>query len=192
MVAAALLSVSAPPKARAANVFWDVNGPTVGAGGAGAWDTSSLFWFDAGSGKTITGLGTTAAYTFTAADTAYFTGSSGAVTMSNDITIGGLVFNAKGYSLGAGKTITLDGTSATPVIVANSGVLGDSTANSTTINSTLAGTAGFIKQGGGNLSCRLPTLCSPARSRSTPASSRSAPSLIRSAPPPCSSTQAPR
>jgi fibronectin-binding autotransporter adhesin len=151
MVAAALLSVSAPPKARAANVFWDVNGPTVGAGGAGAWDTSSLFWFDAGSGKTITGLDTTAAYTFTAADTAYFTGAGGAVTMSNDITIGGLVFNAKGYSLGTGKTITLDGTNATPVIVADTGVLGDLAANSTTIGSTLAGTAGFIKQGGGNL-----------------------------------------
>ena len=164
MVAAALLSVAAPPKARAANVFWDVNGTTAGVGGTGNWDTTTANWFNAGSGNTITGMGTTAAYTFTSADTAFI--NSGPLTLGAGfgVTVGGLVFgfklldpSAKGGSV-SGGTITLDagldGNSLpiSPVIATHAGrYLGPVTINTTVINSVLVATNGFTKSGGGSL-----------------------------------------
>ena len=108
MVAAALLSVSAPPKARAANIFWDVNGTVAGTGGAGAWNATTPNWFDAGSGNVITGTGTTAAYTFTNADTAII--NSGQLTLDAGfgVTVGGLFFGKEGSTISGGSAITLD------------------------------------------------------------------------------------
>ena len=158
MVAAALLSISAPPKARAANVFWDFNGTSVGTGGSGAWDTTNAYWFNAGSDKSITGTGTTAAYTFTNADTAYITMANGQLSLGTGfgVTLGGLVFGREGSTV-SGGTITLnagvDGSSnpISPVIAAHTGGVGAWTGGSTFINSVLAGTNGFTKEGGGNL-----------------------------------------
>jgi fibronectin-binding autotransporter adhesin len=78
MVAAALLGVgvSTAPQAKAANLYWDSNGTTPGVGGTGSWDTTSDFW-------SSTAAGTDAAATsFTNADTAFFGGTVGTITLS--------------------------------------------------------------------------------------------------------------
>jgi autotransporter-associated beta strand protein len=93
MVAAALLSVGAPPAARAANIFWDTDITAGAAGGSGIWtDSGNAYWFNAGASTTITGDGVTADYSFTGNDYAYFTGTGAEVALGSDITLGGLVF----------------------------------------------------------------------------------------------------
>ena len=149
MVAAALLGFGSPPKARAANIFWDSNGVNAGVGGAGTWDLATTNWVNAGNDRSITGLGATSAYTFTDQDTAYFTGTPGVVDGTDTIAIGGLVFTSAGYSLGSGLTLAFGAN--TPTLTTNSGGLGATVAASTVINSALTGSAGFRKQGGGNL-----------------------------------------
>ena len=150
--AAALLSVGAPPSARAANIFFDQNGATAGTGatGAAAWDTTNTFWVNASSpaiivaslsGTTISGLGTAAAYTFTNADVAYFIGGT-----AQTITLGtGVTLNGINDSVGetfTSNTLTLAGT-APSITVGN--------AKTTTISSILAGTVGMVKDGAGTL-----------------------------------------
>ena len=89
LMAAASL-IAAIPAARAANVFFDQNAATIGTGGTGAWDTTSTFWINAGSGTSIPGNVAGAAYTFTNADTAYFIGQSGTATLAAGVTLNGL------------------------------------------------------------------------------------------------------
>ena len=137
MVAAAMLSVGVSPQAKAANVFWDVNAGVGGAGGNGNWDTSSAFWYNAGAATTTTGLNTTAAYTFTTADTAYFTGLAGTATLQQGVTVGGLYFGTPGFTV-AGNTLTLNAGAAVNTV-------GDAT-----ISSVVAGTT-FTKSGTGIL-----------------------------------------
>jgi autotransporter-associated beta strand protein len=149
MVAAALLGIGSPPKARAANIFWDSNGVNAGVGGAGTWDLAATTWVNAGNDRFITGTGATSAYTFTDADTAYFGGAGGAVTGTDTIAIGGLVFTSASYSLGSGLTLAFGAN--TPTLTTNGGGLGAIAFASTVINSALTGTNGFRKQGGGNL-----------------------------------------
>ena len=136
MVAAAVLSVS-PVRTQAANVFWDVNGTTWGTGGTGNWDTSSNFWVNAGAGTTVAGTAAAAAYTFTSADTAYFTGAKGAVALQQGITVGGLYFGNPGFSI-SGNTLTL---------AAGSTI---NAAGDATISSVVAGST-FTKAGAGIL-----------------------------------------
>ena len=155
MVAAALLGVSVSPQAKAANLFWDQNNSTGGAGGTGAWDTSSAFWKNAGTDTTIVGTAATSASAFTSADTAYFTGVAGTVTLGAPITIGGLVFSditdnttAGNYVIaGAGANILTLGaptTSASPTIKVTTG-------NIATISARVSGANGFTKTGDGSL-----------------------------------------
>ena len=216
MVAAVLLSVSAPPKARAANIFWDVNGTAVGTGGTGTWDGAAANWFNAGSANSITGTGATAAYTFTNADTAYITMSNGQLTLGAGfgVTLGGLMFGREGSTISGGTAITLnaglDGNSLpiSPVIAAHTGSVGAWTGGSSFINSVLVATNGFTKEGGGNLVLTADNpgiagtiivnagiVCPPAlcdSSSSTPASSKSVPWQPRSVRRRLSSTPAPR
>ena len=150
--AAALLSVGAPPSARAANIFFDQNGATAGTGatGAAAWNTTNAFWVNASSpsiivaslsGTTISGVGTAAAYTFTSADVAYFIGGT-----AQTLTLGtGVTLNGINDSVGetfTGNTLTLAGT-APSITVGNT--------KTTTISSILAGTVGLVKDGAGTL-----------------------------------------
>ena len=113
MVAAALLAVGAPKPAKAANLFWDTNSDTAGIGGAGAWDTAATNWFNANAGTTATGLDVTSAYTFTANDYAYFTGTGASVSLGADITLGGLVFagvttpTLNSYAISGANKLTL-------------------------------------------------------------------------------------
>ena len=110
---------------------WDPGntGPAV-SGGAGAWDTTSSFWWN-GSADT----------TWTDGNSADFAGSSGIVTLSGPRSATGLTFGTTtGYAI-SGSILTL--TSPASVTV-GSGV-------TTTINSNVSGTDGLNVSGGGTL-----------------------------------------
>jgi fibronectin-binding autotransporter adhesin len=100
MVAAVLLgvSVATTPKAKAANLYWD-NVAGSGTGGSGDWDTTSAFWSTTSAG-TDAGVGA-----FSLGDTAFFTGTAGTVTLTEPITIGGLVFSGADFTV-TGNTLT--------------------------------------------------------------------------------------
>ena len=93
MVAAALLSIGGtlPPSARAANLTWDNDANSAnnnlstgaGLGGAGAWGSTDLKWFDGTNDI---------AWTDANKDIANFIGTGGAVTLGAGFTVGGLVF----------------------------------------------------------------------------------------------------
>jgi len=130
--AAALLTVGAPPSARAANIFFDQNGATAGTGATGAASFNGAFWVNAGTNTTIPGTAAATAYNFTNADVAYFTGGTvQTITLGAATTLNGI--NDQTGMTFTGSTFTLAGT--TPSI----NVL---TAKTTTISSVLAGTAG--------------------------------------------------
>jgi autotransporter-associated beta strand protein len=144
MVAAALLGVgvSRAPQAKAANLYWDNDADSAnnsistgaGLGGTGSWDTSAAKWFDGTNGL---------AWTNSSQDVAYFTGTAGTVTLTEPITIGGLVFSGTDFTV-AGQTLTLASGSGAPAISLTNG-------NTATISSVVAGTNGFIKTGNGLL-----------------------------------------
>ncbi|MEY3852342.1 MAG: hypothetical protein RI910_1322, partial [Verrucomicrobiota bacterium] len=149
MVAAALLSIGGtlPPSARAANLTWDNDANSAnnnlstgaGLGGAGAWGSTDLKWFDGTNDI---------AWTDANKDIANFIGTGGAVTLGAGFTVGGLVFT--GVTSGAfsldGNTLTLAAPTGavTPTISVNTG-------NRATISSLLAGVSGFLKTGDGTL-----------------------------------------
>ena len=155
MVAAALLTVGAPPAARAANIFWDADATPGASGGAGIWTaTGNTNWFDAGSATTITGDGTTTDYAFTANDYAYFTGTGAEVSLGSDVTLGGLVFT--GVSFASRNDYLISSSTANKLTLATpSGARAPSlhvdTGIRATISAELAGTAGFTKTGNGTL-----------------------------------------
>lgn len=124
--------------ASAANFQWDVNGVATGLGGTGTWDTSSLFWDLLGTAPDD-GTAATTAYTFTSADIAVFGGTAGTVTLGTGVTVNGLKIDTVGYII-TGNTLSLAGT--TPTITANTNA---------SISSALAGSAGLVKDGTGNL-----------------------------------------
>jgi autotransporter-associated beta strand protein len=146
MVAAALLGVGIcrVPQAKAANLYWD-NDATftgnnistgAGLGGTGNWDTTAQKWFNGTSDI---------AWSNSALDVAYFTGTAGTVNLGEAITVGGLNFGVTGYNI-TGDILTLaapTGTRAPEVAV--------SVVSRATISSTLAGSAGLTKTGNGTL-----------------------------------------
>ncbi len=154
MVAAAILSIGAPPIARAANIFWDTDGVTSSAtGGSGIWtDTGNANWFNAGSSTTTTGSNATTDYAFTPNDIAYFTGTGAEVTLGSDITLGGLVFT--GISTATGNDYKISGTNkltfATPS-GARSPSLRVDLGYRATLGADVSGTVGFTKTGDGTL-----------------------------------------
>ena len=141
MVAAAMLglAVSTAPKVKAASFYWDATGAVV-TGGSGSWDTTSTFWSTSSAGADPQAVSS-----FTLADTAYFTGTSGTATLTGPITIGGLVFSGADFTVaGASQTLTLAASSGAPTIsVSNSNVA--------TLSSIVAGTNGLAKTGMGML-----------------------------------------
>jgi len=88
-------------------LYWDVDqfGATntlsgSGLGVAGAWGTSAAQWWN---GSALIDQ----VWNNANNDTAVFTGTAGAVTFPNGVTVGGLIFNTTGYTLGAaGNTLT--------------------------------------------------------------------------------------
>ncbi|MBZ9942478.1 autotransporter-associated beta strand repeat-containing protein, partial [Mesorhizobium sp. BR1-1-13] len=134
LLAAALLAGLVATPAGATDRYWDVNGTTVGLGGAETWNTTTALW------NNQTQAGPMVVWDNAAFDNAVFAGTAAIVTIGAPITAGGLTFNVGGYTLNGG-TLTLGG--ATPTINAAVGA--------TTINSVIAGTAGLTKSGGANL-----------------------------------------
>ena len=133
----ALVCAGAAP-ATAADLYWDPNGNAAGLGGTGTWNTTNAFW---NSSSTGTG-GTMSAWNNATLDNAFFNGAAGAmrVTLGSNVTAHNLSFGATpSYTL-TGNTITLAGVAPTIDVLGNQ-----------TINSLLAGTAGFIKTGAGTL-----------------------------------------
>ncbi|WP_230979579.1 autotransporter outer membrane beta-barrel domain-containing protein [Steroidobacter gossypii] len=130
----ALGTFNAP--ARAADLYWDVNGSTVGLGGTGVWDLSSLFWGTNSDGTTLP----YSAWNNPALDNAFFSGTAGTVTLGVPITAHNLRFQVSSYSV-TGGTLTLAG--AAPTIYM---------AHNTTLSSTLAGTSGVTFNGQGSTS----------------------------------------
>ena len=119
------------PLAPAADRYWDSNGGAAGSGGTGTWDTVSPYWNAAADGV----AGPFYTWDNTAIDSAIFAGTPGIVTLGGPITANALTFNTAGYTL-TGGTLTLAG--ATPAITTNSDA---------TVDSTIAGSAGFTKAG---------------------------------------------
>lgn len=95
----------------AADFQWDPNGATTGLGGAGTWDTTSLFW-DATATGVNDGTDATTATTFTTADKAIFGGTGGAVSVGTAVSLNQLSVDTTGYSF-TGSKITFGGTAAT-------------------------------------------------------------------------------
>ena len=130
------------PTAFAQNTYyWDGgifdifdDGDGVSDGGAGTWDTALLNW-DAGEGAHVPWNNGTN-------DTAIFGGTGAAVTVG-EVTVGGIGFEANGYSISTG-TITFG----------TSGTIGIDGGNSATLNSIMAGaaSAAITKTGEGQIS----------------------------------------
>lgn len=126
----------APLSARAEDRHWDANGTAVGSGGTGTWNLGNLNWSPNGDG--VSGP-FAEPWNNGDLDNAIFGGTAGTVTVAVPVTIGNLTFNTAGYVLN-GSTLTLGGPA--PTITAN---------GNATINSTIAGSAGLVKAGGGGL-----------------------------------------
>jgi fibronectin-binding autotransporter adhesin len=95
LTGAAILSLF--PQAHADTLYWDggtadilTDGDGISGGTLGNWDTTLLNW-DAGASPHVAWTGTT--------NTAVFGGTAGAVALSSDISVGGLIFNATGYGI---------------------------------------------------------------------------------------------
>ena len=148
MVAAASLSVALAPRARAANFFWDTNGVGSGFGGNGAWNSTATNWFNAGSATVAFGYSPTSSATFSAADTAYFTGTAGTATLGSSIEIGGLNFGVTGNVITTGAN-TLSFGAAESLVTLNN--LANANATSTvgaTITGSVGGSGGVRLSGG--------------------------------------------
>jgi autotransporter-associated beta strand protein len=89
-------------------LYWDP-GHTggTGSGGNGAWDTSSLNWFNGTADV---------AWNNANGDSAVFAGSAGTVTLGTGITAGGLTFDSDGYTV-TGNTLSLVGSPASLSVV---------------------------------------------------------------------------
>lgn len=103
--------------------------------GSANWDTTNPFW---NPGPVVWNNATF--------DTALFTGAPETITLSSPISAGGLIFNSNGYGI-TGDTLTLGNSTAnfSPVIRVNG------MGFRSTIESVLAGSLGFVKDGTGNL-----------------------------------------
>jgi autotransporter-associated beta strand protein len=128
------------PLSQAAVLLWDNNAGTApdGQDGTGTWDVlTTSNWYDSAVPGNVT-------WDNALNHTAVFGngGTAGTVTLATGVTAGGLTFDpvASGNYLIAGSTLTLGG--AAPTITVN---------RDATINSAIAGSAGFTKAGAGTL-----------------------------------------
>jgi autotransporter-associated beta strand protein len=116
--------------------YWDSDGTATnnnlatgsGLGGSGTWDSSGAKWYSGTSDGA-----------WTTNSNAVFSGTAGTVTLSTPQSAANLIFKSNGYTI-AGSTLTMTGATITTDL----GV-------SATINSTIAGTTGLVKNGPGTL-----------------------------------------
>jgi autotransporter-associated beta strand protein len=133
--AGAIATLLAAQSAHAISLSWDGLISGSAGGGAGTWNTNTTAnWWDGGANVVWPNSGTD--------NDAVFAGTAGTVTLSPlGVTANDLTFNSTGYTL-QGGVLTLNGT--TPTITTGPSV-------STSILSTIAGTAGLTKSGDGTL-----------------------------------------
>ncbi|HEX3600077.1 MAG TPA: autotransporter-associated beta strand repeat-containing protein [Lacipirellulaceae bacterium] len=116
--------------------YWDNDGSAAnnnaatgaGLGGSGAWDSGGPKWYDG----TNNGA-------YAAGSNVVFAGTAGTVTFTAPQSVTSLEFQTTGYTL-SGSMLTL----SAPTISTDAGV-------TATINATIAGTSGLIKNGSGTL-----------------------------------------
>ncbi len=144
LVCAALTTVAAlraPATLRAATLYWDVNGATAGATNGltapGTWGTNT-FWSTSSAGTVATGA-------WVSGSTAQFSAGTDAigtftVTVNGNQTASGIDFVTGTVTLNGG-TLTLNGTRTIDVAAGHTA----------TVNSTIAGSSGLNKDGGGTL-----------------------------------------
>jgi len=119
-----------PGSATAQTEYWDPsNTHGTGSGGAGTW-SSGTPWFNG-----------TSDIAWPSGGTPNFGGTAGSVALGANETANGLTFATTGYTISAGSTLTLGGT--TPTISIPSGT--------TTINCIIAGSGGLTYSGSGTL-----------------------------------------
>jgi autotransporter-associated beta strand protein len=141
-VSAIFLMALGPVRLRAQSLYWDIDGPTSGAGGAtpsGTWDASALWTSDAAGGAAAVpwnaanravfsaGTNATGAYTVTVSGTQTATGldvEDGNVTLAT----GTLSLGAGTVTVGPGAALTLDAsarisTTAGSTVTLNGGTL---------------------------------------------------------------------
>src|SRR5687768_9345960 len=121
-----------PPLYAQQNLTWDANNAGSGTGGSGTWDTSSPNWLNGASFQ---------AWQNPTFDNAILGGTAGNITLSMPIAAHNITFRTDGYTI-SGSTLTLGG-GTRPTIFVHAPVA--------IINSTLAGTDGFIKNASGTL-----------------------------------------
>ncbi|SFN74018.1 autotransporter outer membrane beta-barrel domain-containing protein [Nitrosospira briensis] len=121
-----------PPLYAQQNLTWDANNAGSGTGGSGTWDTSSPNWLNGASFQ---------AWQNPTFDNAILGGTAGNITLSMPIAAHNITFRTDGYTI-SGSTLTLGG-GTRPTIFVHAPVA--------IINSTLAGTGGFIKNASGTL-----------------------------------------
>ena len=133
--------------ASAATLTWDADGnATIGvADGSGDWDTSLLEWSPDGVGGATDVAWNDNGQNGSTLDVAAFGngGTAGTVTLTTDITAGGLVFNSGvsgSYEIAGTNTLTLGG--ASPTITSNADA---------TISAIIGGAAPITKAGPGTL-----------------------------------------
>ena len=81
-------------------LYWDANGSGGNVGGSGTWDATGLNWHDGTENGTLVAWPTDNDNTYVAV----FGGSTGTVSVSGDISVGGIVFATSGYTINAGTS----------------------------------------------------------------------------------------
>jgi len=132
LAGSSLLAISL---ASSAELFWSANGTSQG--GAGTWDTTNENWGTATTGPFDS------VWNNANNDTARFGSTAGTVTLDDNVTVGGLVFNTNNY-------IIAPGTGPFGINFGASGDINVSTGTSI-INAAISGGA-ITKTGGGTLS----------------------------------------
>lgn len=115
------------------SLYWDVNGTATGFGGSGTWDTSTPNWNDS--------TGTSATTVWTNGNNAFFQGTPGTVTLANGLSANAWTVSAGGYTFTGGE-----------LSVGGGNISMSSTSGTTTVNSSVSGSANLEKVGAGILS----------------------------------------
>ncbi|MEQ1861776.1 MAG: autotransporter-associated beta strand repeat-containing protein [Chthoniobacteraceae bacterium] len=127
-----------PHMGKADTFFWDPAGNQSNSGGAGIWNTTSLFWNDDFLAPNVPWANSVAT-----PNSAFFSGTGGTITLGSPIVVNLMQFTVPGYQLAAGgnNSLTLAGPGA-------GFLLSSGTMN---LSLPILGTDGLFKDGAGTL-----------------------------------------
>ena len=120
----------------AVQLYWDpgLENASPGSGGDGHWNNSTTNWWVSGAEDVAWSSG---------GYYAVFSGSSGTVTLGDNVTADGLTFDTAGYVIAGSDTLTLNGPASISV-----------PAGTTSIRCSIAGTCGLADSGFGTLTLK--------------------------------------